>query len=99
MPHMRNSRDIKIARNRRRYISVFGARIPGTLAEQRDVAVPAALQAHLLREDARAQLVLFAEVNEPYARSVQLFDQLYLQSNTKYVYTWHIFLITNERHS
>jgi len=47
------------------------------------VAVPAAFQAHLLREDARAQLVLLAEVNEPYARSVQLFDQLHLRSNVK----------------
>lgn len=72
---------------------MFGARIPSTLAEQRDVAVPAALQAHLLRKDARAQLVLLAEVDESYACSVQLFDQLYLQSNVKYVCARRIFFI------
>lgn len=49
----------------------------GRLAHERDVAVPAGLQPHLLAEDARAQLVLLAEVHEPNARPLQPLDELY----------------------
>lgn len=43
------------------------------------MAVPAAFEAHLFGKNARPQFVLFAEVDEPYARSFQLLDQLYLK--------------------
>lgn len=47
------------------------------------MAVPAALEAHLLGEDARAQLVLLAEVHEAHARALQLLDQLHLENLTR----------------
>ena len=47
-------------------------------AQQTDVTVPAALQAHLLGKHPRPQLILFAKVHETNAGLVQLFNQLHL---------------------
>lgn len=40
------------------------------------MAVPSGLKAHLFAEHSRAQFVLFAEVHEANARSLQSLDQL-----------------------
>ena len=46
------------------------------LTEQGDVAVPAGLQPHLLREDPAPQLVLLREVNKANTGRLQVLDQL-----------------------
>jgi hypothetical protein len=53
---------------------------PSSFTKQRNVAIPATLQAHFFREDSRAEFVLFAEMDKSDAGSLQLLDKLHLES-------------------
>lgn len=55
---------------------------PVAITEKGDVAVPATFEAHLFAKNPGPEFVLLTEVDEANARSLQLFNEMYLKFST-----------------